>query len=69
MSKSASIATFDMQGGSCSNINLQTRVMKWLDNCMITPLKLCLDNELKYVFTTFSSSDHANSNPGNSCQA
>ena len=69
MPNSASIASFDMQGGPYSNINLYTGVTKWSDNRMITPLKLHLDNNLKYVFTTISIGDHAHSKPGNSCQA
>lgn len=65
----ASITSFDMQGGSCLNINLYTGVTKWSDNHMITTLELHLDNNLKYVFTTVSVNYHSHSNLGNSCRA
>lgn len=47
ISISASIIAFDMQGGSCSNIILYTRVTKWSESCLITPLKLHSDNILQ----------------------
>ena len=62
----ASIASFDMQGGSYLNIILYTRVTKWSHSRVITPLKLHSENNLKYVFTAVSVGDHAHSNPGNS---
>ena len=69
MPNNAFIASSDMQGVSCSNINLYTGVTKRSDSCMITPMKLHSDNNLKYVFTKVSISDHAQSKPKNSCRA
>lgn len=69
MPSNAFIASSNMQGGSRSNINLYTRVKTCSNNRMITPLKLHLDNRLKYVFKIVSASDHAHSKPSNSHRA
>jgi len=69
MPKNAFIVSSDMQGRSYSNINLYTGVKKWLDNHMITPLKLYFDHNLKYVSTIVSVSDHTHSMLENSCRA
>lgn len=69
MPNNASIASFDMHGGSYSNIILYNGVTRLSDNHMITPLKLHSDNSLKYVFRTVFVGDHAHSKSENSCQA
>src|SRR5271168_1417492 len=69
MPNNAFIASSDIQGGSCSNINLYTGVTKWSDNHMITLLKLHLNNNLKYMFTISSADDHAHSKPRKSSPA
>lgn len=46
MSLNVSIDAYDTQGGSYSNIILYTRVIKWFDNCVITPRKLHSENNL-----------------------
>ena len=69
MPNNASIASFDMQGGSRSNIILYKGVTKWSDSCVITPLKLHSGNNLKYVFTAVFAGDHTHSKPENSFQA
>lgn len=61
---SASISSFDMQGGSCLNIVLYIGVKKWSDSYVITPLKLHSENNLKYVLTIVSA---AHSKPRNFC--
>ena len=69
MAHNAIIASYDMQGGSCLNINLYIGVTKWSDSRMITPMKLHSDKNLKYVFTIVSANDHSHSKPRNSCRA
>ena len=69
MFSNTSIIAWDMQGGSCSNINLYTGATRWLDSRLITPLKMHSENSLKYVLTTVSVNDHAQSKPENSYQA
>lgn len=44
MPSNAFVNSSNMQGGSCSNINLHTWVTKWSDSCMITALKPHSDN-------------------------
>lgn len=60
----ASIAAFDMQGGSRSNIILYTRVKKWFDNYVMTP-QSCIQKIVCNVFTEVSVDVHAHFKPEN----
>jgi len=47
MLSNAYIASWDMQGGSCSNIILYNGVMKWSDNLAMTLWSLKLERNLQ----------------------